>query len=242
MRNYWRTTRRSGILLLVKRGRRPMGNPQLPSRFVQSRRIGFIASCSLVPAALIVLLVAGSSAQQNPAPAPPHDAVAQAQEPTPVPGTRPEQKKTDHDRSNIFNATDAKPSSPVFKDQPKQGKVSGFDFYRDPLNSDRPNQSPDEIMQQLMAAKPAVMDAQRKLLEHRYNLEPKLDPQAKMSRGKPLVMGPTARLPKGTSWDEVAKMTAEEIRKQGAFPYPPLPHPKQSTGGQVFPQMQIALF
>src|SRR5947207_14074289 len=132
MRNYWRTTRRSGILLLVKRRRRPMGNPQLSSRFVQARTRGFIASCSLIAATLIVLLVAGSNAQQNPTPAPPHDAVAQAQEPTPVLVTRPEQKKTDHDPSNIFNATDAKPSSPVFKDQPKQAKVSGFDCYRDP--------------------------------------------------------------------------------------------------------------
>ena len=34
------------------------------------------------------------------------------------------------------------------------------------------------------------MDAQRKLLEKRYNLKPKLDPEVKMSRGKPLCVGP----------------------------------------------------
>jgi hypothetical protein len=40
----------------------------------------------------------------------------------------------------------AQPSSPVFKEEAKEGKNSSFEFYRDPLNSDRPNQSPDEIM------------------------------------------------------------------------------------------------
>jgi cytochrome c peroxidase len=37
-------------------------------------------------------------------------------------------------------------------------------------------------------------------------------------------------------------MTPADIRQRGHFPYPPLPHPKQTTGGQVFPQMQIAMF
>ena len=34
---------------------------------------------------------------------------------------------------------------------------------------------------------------------------------------------------------ELAQMTPEQIKKEGVFPYPPLPHPKQATGGQVFP-------
>jgi len=37
-------------------------------------------------------------------------------------------------------------------------------------------------------------------------------------------------------------MTPEEIREGNLFPYPPLPHPKQVTGGQVFPQVQIDMF
>jgi cytochrome c peroxidase len=37
-------------------------------------------------------------------------------------------------------------------------------------------------------------------------------------------------------------MSAEEIRRQNLFPYPSLPHPKQTPGGQVFPQVQIAMF
>jgi cytochrome c peroxidase len=182
-----------------------------------------------------------SKAQQQAAPPPP-DAVAQAQTPSPVPVERPEQQKTDHDRSGIFNATSARPSSPVFNDQPKQGKNSGFDFYRDPVNSDRPNQSPDEIMQQLMAAKPAVMAAQQTLLEHRYNLQPKPDPEAKMSRGKPLAAGPTARLAEGLTWQQLAETPADEIRSRDIFPFASLPHPLQAIGGMVFPKMQILMF
>ena len=79
--------------------------------------------------------------------------------------------------------------------------MTGFDFVRDPLNSKRPMQTAEEIMKEDIAMKPKVMAAQKKLLESRYNLEPKLDPEAKMSRGKPLPVGPTARLAEGTTWE-----------------------------------------
>lgn len=52
-------------------------------------------------------------------------------------------------------------------------------------------------MKKEIANKPKVMEAQRELLEGRYYLDPKLDSEAKMSRGKPLAVGPTARLPQG---------------------------------------------
>src|SRR4029079_11126066 len=72
-------------------------------------------------------------------------------------------------------------------------------------------------------------------------LTPKLDREVTMTRGKPLAVGPTARLKKG-SWNDLGKMSANEIRKADAFPYPSLPHPKHTPGGQVFPAMQIAMF
>jgi cytochrome c peroxidase len=37
-------------------------------------------------------------------------------------------------------------------------------------------------------------------------------------------------------------MSADEIRKNGLFPYPSLPHPKHAPGGMLFPQMQIEMF
>jgi len=98
-------------------------------------------------------------------------------------------------------------------------------------------------MQRLIAQKPAVNALQRQLLEGRYNLNPKLDPKAKMSRGKPLVVGPTARLKAGVSWDQMSQMTPDQIKQQDKFPYPSLPHPLMAGGGgQTFPQMQIKMF
>jgi len=179
---------------------------------------------------------------QNPAARPQRDAVAEAQQPQAVKTNRPEQQKSAHDQSDIFDPSRAEPASPVFKTQPKEGKVSGFDFARDPLNADRPNQRPEEIMQKEIANKPNVMAAQRKLLETRYILDPKLDPQAKMSRGKPLPVGPTARLQGGMTWQQIGNLGPEEIKQRGIFPYPSLPHPLQANGGQVFPKMQIDMF
>jgi hypothetical protein len=79
--------------------------------------------------------------------------------------------------------------------------MDGFDFYRDPLGAMKPGMTFEEVFKSLTDMKPKVMETQRKLLEARYNLEPKLDPDAKMSRGKPLVVGPTARLPEGMDWE-----------------------------------------
>jgi cytochrome c peroxidase len=100
----------------------------------------------------------------------------------------------------------------------------------------------EETMKADVADRPKVTRTQRDLLLRRYDLNPRLDREAKMSRGKPLAVGPTARLPAGTSWQKLASMSPSEIRSKNMFPYPALPHPKQSPGGQVFPQVQIDMF
>src|SRR5579883_2293922 len=43
-------------------------------------------------------------------------------------------------------------------------------------------------------------------------------------------------------WDRLGQMSPAQVREAGAFPYPSLPHPKQTPGGQVFPKMQTAMF
>jgi cytochrome c peroxidase len=218
------------------RSNRPAGSPPAiaPGHKLLCRGIAAVAATSLVSC--------GIAGAQPGNPKPPPDAIVRAEKPSAVPVKRPEQVKTAHDLSDIFDASKAPPSSPVFQSQPKQGKNSGFDFYRDPLNSDKPNQDPYAILQQLLANKPNVMEAQKKLLEQRYDLTPKLDPAVKMSRGKPLCVGPTARLPAGMTWKKLGAMSPEDIKQQGVFPYPSLPHPLQANGGQVFPQMQIEMF
>jgi cytochrome c peroxidase len=184
--------------------------------------------------------IVGVSAQVA-APKPP-DAVDQAQRPNPVPATRPEQMKGEQDRPEKFNPVNAKPVSPALKGQPKEGKISGFDFFRDPLNADKPMQTFEEIFAKESAARPKVMADQRALLESRYDLNPRLDPVVKMSRGKPLPVGPTARLRDGLNFDRLGDLSPAVIKERGLFPYPSLPHPLHVNGGQVFPKVQLQMF
>lgn len=190
----------------------------------------------------LVLSPDGIGRQGSGAGPPSRDAVAEGQTPRDAPVERPEQQKSAHDRSGAFAAKAARPVSGALANQPDKGGNPGFDFYRDPLNSKEPMTTFEAVMAADVAAKSTVMADQRALLEQRYVLAPKLDPEAKMSRGKPLVVGPTARLREGMDWDRLASMSPEQIRSAGLFPYPPLPHPKQATGGQVFPRMQLAMF
>jgi cytochrome c peroxidase len=201
--------------------------------------VGVVGLASVV--LLLVCAVIVRSQQAPPRGARP-EAVQDAQIPRTVPVERPEQQKSTHDRSPLFLAPQAVPSSQALAGQPEEGKVLGFDFYRDPLNAKQPMQTFDEVMQADVAAKPQVMATQRQLLESRYNLQPQLDTQVTMSRGKPIPIGPTARLVQGRTWEALATMTPDAIRQANAFPYPALPHPKQTTGGQVFPPMQLAMF
>jgi cytochrome c peroxidase len=191
---------------------------------------------------LLALATAILCSAQQPQPGPVNDAVSRAQTTASVQTGRPEQNKSAHDGSRIFDANNAPANSTVSNGQPNAGKITGFDFYRDPLNADRPNLKPEDVMNKEIAGKPGVMEAQRRLLQRRYELQPRLDPAAKMSRGKPLPVGPTAKLASGMSWEKLAGMRPEDIRGQDSFPYPALPHPLQANGGQVFPKMQIDMF
>jgi cytochrome c peroxidase len=91
------------------------------------------------------------------------------------------------------------------------------------------------------AGKGAINARQKKLLEERYDLKPHVDPQVKMTRGKPIPVGPVAKLPEDMTWDKLAAMSPEEVRKKDLFPkgYLPLPHPHHEAGGMLFPQMEI---
>lgn len=172
----------------------------------------------------------------------PFDAVQDTQTPRDVKPTRPEQAKNKHDEADTFSEEAARPSSPALADQVGKGKMEGFDFARDPLGAEKPKMTLAEIMKADMDAKPKVMAQQRKLLEARYDLTPKLDAKATMTRGKPLCVGPTARVRNGMTWDKLAALSAADILKGDLFPYPSLPHPKHAPGGMVFPKMQIDMF
>jgi cytochrome c peroxidase len=97
------------------------------------------------------------------------------------------------------------------------------------------------VMKRMKADKPRVMDRQKKLLAERYDLSERAAKGVTMSRGKPVQEGVRARLARGTTWEDLASMTPEQIRERGAFPpgFLPLPHPNHPEGGMLFPQFHI---
>jgi cytochrome c peroxidase len=99
----------------------------------------------------------------------------------------------------------------------------------------------EDMMAKDKAGKAAVMERQRKLLAERYDLTPRAAKGVKMTRGKPVPEGPTAKLPEGMTWEKLAAMSPADIREKGLFPkgFLPLPHPNHPAGGMLFPQHQI---
>src|SRR6201993_3204062 len=84
------------------------------------------------------------------------DAIAVAQTSKEAPMERPEQKKTPHDLSDVFNPSNALPSSEALVDQQDRGQMLGFDFYRDPLGAMKPGMTFDDFYRAGVANKPAV--------------------------------------------------------------------------------------
>jgi cytochrome c peroxidase len=89
------------------------------------------------------------------------------------------------------------------------------------------------------AAKAGVMAAQQRLLDERYDLTRRVDESVRMTRGKPIPVGPTAKLKNGVTWEQLGQMTPDQIKERGVFPYLPLPHVNHPVGGMVFPQVEI---
>ncbi len=99
----------------------------------------------------------------------------------------------------------------------------------------------DVVMARDKAQKEEIMERQMKLLNERYNLSKNVTTEVTMSKGKPLPVGPTARLRNGMTWDQLAAMSPDEIKEKSSFPYLPLPHPNHPVGGMIFTQAQIKL-
>ena len=125
--------------------------------------------------------------------------------------------------------------------------VLGLKTLADPLPPDLtyrplPMQPFSEVKTQDEAMKPLVMQRQRDLLAKRYDLADRPMDGVMMSGGmKPVQAGVRVKLAKDATWDSLAGMQPDEIRDKDLLPegFLPLPHVKQATGGQVFPQNQI---
>ena len=93
----------------------------------------------------------------------------------------------------------------------------------------------------MSAAKPAIMQRQKALLDERYDLSRPSGQGVTMSRGKAVQEGVRVKLRAGTTWDRLAEMSPDEIRDKDVFPlgFMPLPHPNHPEGGMVFPKFHI---
>ena len=93
----------------------------------------------------------------------------------------------------------------------------------------------------MSAAKPGIMRRQALLLAERYDLANRPAPGATMTKGKPVQDGVRVKLAAGTSWEQLAGMSSDEIKARDLFPkgFMPLPHPNHPEGGMLFPRFHI---
>ena len=112
-----------------------------------------------------------------------------------------------------------------------------------PPSSYAPVIEPDfaTTMQRMSQAKAGVMQRQKNLLQERYDLADKPAKGVTMSRGKPVQEGVRVKLRSGSSWQQLADMSPDEIKNKDLFPsgFLPLPHPNHPEGGMVFPHFEI---
>ncbi|MDD2598491.1 MAG: cytochrome B6 [Kiritimatiellae bacterium] len=98
----------------------------------------------------------------------------------------------------------------------------------------------DMTFEQIKAGRMAVKAERAKehdaMLNSRYDLSVKVSDNITMSGGKPIPVGVTARL-RGVTWEQLDKLTPEQIKSQGLFPYKPLPFADHAEGGMLFPEM-----
>jgi cytochrome c peroxidase len=99
----------------------------------------------------------------------------------------------------------------------------------------------DSVMTRMKAAKPEIMKRQMNLLQERYDLSDRPANDTVMSRGKKIQEGTRIKLPAGTTWEQLASFTPDQILQKDLWPtgFYPLPHPNHPEGGQLFPKFHI---
>ncbi len=97
------------------------------------------------------------------------------------------------------------------------------------------------LMARLSGEKAQVEAEHNALLDERYDLSDRPAAGVTMDRTKPVQEGVRVKLPPGMTWEQLAAMTADQIRDQNLYPkgFYPLPHPKHQEGGFVFPHFVI---
>ncbi|AAR36205.1 cytochrome B6 [Geobacter sulfurreducens] len=102
-------------------------------------------------------------------------------------------------------------------------------------------ESISSVISRMKAAKPEIMKRQQNLLAERYDLGNHPAKGITMANGKAVQEGVRVKLPKGMTWEKLARMSPEEIRDKNLYPagFFPLPHPNHPEGGMLFPKFHI---
>jgi cytochrome c peroxidase len=97
------------------------------------------------------------------------------------------------------------------------------------------------MVKRLQHEKPDFAKRQQSLLAERYELADRAAAGVTMSRGKSVQEGVRVKLPKGTTWANLAAMSPDDIKAKDLWPagFFPLPHPHHEAGGMIFPQPLI---
>lgn len=125
----------------------------------------------------------------------------------------------------------------------KKGDITPFDIWRYAGRGKSSFGSPnlpmewDEWLAFHKKQKPELMKKVREYMASRYDFNNEVIEGALMSGNRKAIMkGPIARLPEGIkSYEELARLSPEEIKKRDIFPYVPLAHPLQSVAHMLFP-------
>ena len=94
-------------------------------------------------------------------------------------------------------------------------------------------------LNRMSGAKADIMARQMALLAERYDLSDRPAPGVTMSRNKPVQQSVRVKLAAGVTWDQLAKLTPDQIKDRDIFPagFLPLPHPNHPEGGILMPQV-----
>lgn len=97
------------------------------------------------------------------------------------------------------------------------------------------------LTSRLQAEKATFAERQQALLAARYDLADRPVQGLEQSGGKAVQEGVRVRLPAGMTWEKLAAMSPEQIRRGNHWPagFLPLPHPHHEAGGMVFPKFLI---
>jgi cytochrome c peroxidase len=128
----------------------------------------------------------------------------------------------------------------------KPGMRTPFDLWRYAGRGASSYGSPDlhmpweEWVKMCEEQKPKLMAECEKYMKGRYDFHGKAVAEATMSGGKPIMLGPIARLPKEIeSYEALAALSPSEIKRRDLFPYKPLAHPLQTTAHMLFPEQWL---